>query len=60
MKTSSEQPPKGRTKLARHFRKNMNEAEAILWSRLRNNGFGVKFRRQVPVGKYIVDFLNGD
>ena len=58
MKTSHDKPPKGRTKLAHHFRKNMSEAEWILWSNLKNRGMGVKFRRQVPIGRYIVDFLS--
>ncbi len=35
----------------------MTEAEKLLWSRLRNNQIGVKFRRQQPIGKYIVDFV---
>lgn len=29
----------------------------MLWSRLRAKRFGLKFRRQVPIGKYIVDFV---
>ncbi|MEM7728888.1 MAG: DUF559 domain-containing protein [Pseudomonadota bacterium] len=43
---------------ARTLRKNLTEEEAILWSRLkayRTNG--VAFRRQVPVGIYVADFL---
>jgi len=32
-------------------------AEAKLWSHLRNRGLGdAKFRRQHPIGNYIVDF----
>jgi very-short-patch-repair endonuclease len=46
------------TYLARHFRNNMTETERRLWSRLRNRQIdGYKFRRQVPVGPYFVDFL---
>jgi very-short-patch-repair endonuclease len=30
--------------------------EIILWSRLRRNQLGSKFRRQHSIGKYIVDF----
>ena len=41
---------------ARAFRKNMTDAEKKLWSRLRGRQLGVYFRRQVPIGKYIVDF----
>ena len=40
------------------LRKNMTDAERILWSRLRNNQMGAKFRRQVPMGPYILDFLS--
>jgi very-short-patch-repair endonuclease len=36
----------------------MTGAEAILWRALRGSAFmGMKFRRQVPIGKYIVDFV---
>lgn len=30
----------------------------MLWKRLRRRGLGCKFRRQVALGPYIVDFLN--
>ena len=42
---------------ARAFRKNMTDTEQKLWSRLRRNQLGHYFRRQVPIGKYIVDFM---
>jgi very-short-patch-repair endonuclease len=35
---------------ARMLRKTMTGAERKLWSKLRANRFGVKFRRQVPFG----------
>ena len=35
----------------------MTKAEKKLWSILRNNRLGVKFRRQVPYGPYILDFF---
>jgi very-short-patch-repair endonuclease len=41
---------------ARTLRKNMTEAEMKLWYKIRNNQLGVKFRRQQPIGNYIVDF----
>ncbi|MEO6365257.1 MAG: endonuclease domain-containing protein [Luteimonas sp.] len=42
---------------ARHLRKNMTGAEQILWRVLRSRALtGFKFRRQHPVGPYIVDF----
>jgi len=37
--------------------KNQTEAEKLLWSYLRNRQMeGCKFRRQWPIGAYIVDF----
>ncbi len=40
------------------LRQNPTEAEARLWSRLRSRRLNnYKFRRQVPIGPYIVDFL---
>jgi very-short-patch-repair endonuclease len=42
---------------ARRLRRDATEAEKALWVRLRNRGFeGLKFRRQYPIGRYIVDF----
>ena len=35
----------------------MTDAERKLWSLVRNDQLGVKIRRQVPIGRYIVDFL---
>ncbi len=47
-----------RTKLARKLRKNSTKQERILWKILRNSNFSnCKFRRQQPLGNYIVDFL---
>jgi very-short-patch-repair endonuclease len=40
------------------LRKNMTDAERKLWSKLRANQLGVKFRRQVPFGSFIVDFMS--
>jgi len=46
------------TERARHLRNNMTDTERPMWSRLRNRQIdGYKFRRQVPVGPYFVDFL---
>ncbi len=40
------------------MRQRMTEAEARLWLRLRKPGIdGLRFRRQVPIGSYIVDFF---
>lgn len=45
-----------KTARARRFRRTMTDAERKLWSRLRNNQLGVAFRRQHPLGKYVLDF----
>jgi very-short-patch-repair endonuclease len=43
--------------LARQLRSNMNDAEKLLWSRLRGHRMDArKFRRQHAIGRYIVDF----
>jgi len=43
--------------LARGLRTEMTESEQHLWSRLRRKQLlGVRFYRQRPLGKYIVDF----
>ena len=39
------------------FRHNLSENERILWSRISGKQLGVAFRRQVPIGKYIADFV---
>jgi len=41
---------------ARNLRKNSTDAEKHLWYNLRANRLGFKFKRQVPIGTYIVDF----
>lgn len=42
---------------ARDLRKNSTDAEKHLWYNLRANRLGFKFKRQVPMGTYIVDFV---
>ena len=42
---------------ARVFRKTMTDGEQKLWSRLRGKQLEYYFRRQTPIGKYIVDFV---
>ncbi|MBD8526906.1 endonuclease domain-containing protein [Pseudomarimonas arenosa] len=45
--------------LARHLRHAMTQAESLLWRHLRAQRFaGEKFRRQQPIGAYIVDFVH--
>ena len=52
---------KSRTKLtgiARGLRQRQTKAEVRLWSRLRNRQLdNLKFRRQVPRGRFVADFL---
>src|SRR5438034_2400561 len=51
----------GRVSTARRLRKNQTDAERILWLRLRDRRLnGLKFRRQVPIGRYVVDFFCAD
>jgi len=46
---------------AREMRGRMTDAEALLWMLLRNRRIaGAKFRRQHPVGRYILDFYCGE
>ncbi len=47
-----------RVSLARGLRRNQTDAEEKLWKVLRRSQLnGLKFRRQHPVGDYIVDFI---
>jgi len=41
---------------ARRLRKDMSLPEVLLWQRLRGRDGGRKFRRQHPVGGYVLDF----
>jgi cyclase len=43
-------------KQARHLRNHLTDVEVKLWGYLRTKPFGYKFRRQHPIGIYIVDF----
>lgn len=43
---------------SRSLRHNSTDAESLIWRHLRSRRLlGYKFRRQVPIGNYIVDFL---
>jgi very-short-patch-repair endonuclease len=42
---------------AKTLRTGMTDAERRLWSRLRLEQLGVKFRRQHPLGGYVLDFV---
>ena len=46
------------TAFARRLRRDMAAAEIILWRDLRGGRLdGLKFRRQVPIARFVVDFL---
>ena len=42
---------------ARQLRRSLTPAESVLWHRLRQRKTGgLKFRRQQPIGRFVVDF----
>ena len=44
--------------IAKTLRKRLTDAEQLLWKHLRAKQIeGLKFRRQEPIGNYIVDFV---
>jgi very-short-patch-repair endonuclease len=46
------------TRLARRLRQRETNLERELWEELRSRRvMGLKFRRQHPVGRYVVDFV---
>jgi very-short-patch-repair endonuclease len=46
---------------ARQLRKKSTDAERLVWYHLRSRRFSqFKFRRQVPIGKYVGDFVCQD
>jgi len=46
------------TKLAKGLRKRSTEAEITIWQKIRSKQLnGHKFKRQQPIGNYIVDFV---
>jgi very-short-patch-repair endonuclease len=51
-------PPNIMLRLAREQRANLVHAEAIIWRAVRDRRCeGAKFRRQAPIGRFIVDFV---
>ena len=49
---------KDNKEFARHLRKNSTLSEIAIWKHLQKKQFlGLKFNRQVTIGKYIVDFF---
>ncbi len=50
--------PHNPVKIARNLRKRPTDAEKLLWKHLRSEQLeGLGFRRQEPMGDYIVDFV---
>ena len=44
------------TRRARQLRRNMTDAERVLWRALREISLPHKVRRQHPIGRYVADF----
>jgi very-short-patch-repair endonuclease len=50
--------PRGLTGVAKRLRREMTQAERVVWRELRARRFtGFKFRRQEPIGSFVVDFM---
>src|SRR4051812_25053481 len=50
-----------RVKFARRLRRNQTDAERVLWFRLRDRRLdGWKFKRQVAIDRFVVDFFCAD
>ena len=49
-------PPKLTIERARELRRRLTLPEVVLWQAIRGDKLGVRFRRQHPVGPYILDF----
>ena len=47
---------RSRTVIARTLRRNATNAERLLWDALRTSATPWKFRRQHPIGQFVVDF----
>ncbi len=48
-------------RIVEKLRRNQTDAERLLWFKLRDRRLaGFKFRRQFPIGKYVVDFVRLD
>ncbi len=46
----------GNIKRVRKLRAEMSISEQVLWKRIRDKKLAYKFRRQHPIGKYVLDF----
>jgi very-short-patch-repair endonuclease len=47
-------------KRAKSLRRRLTVSEARVWGALKNKAVGARFRRQVPCGHWIADFLSFD
>ena len=57
--TTEQLPGSGRLDRARRLRRDMTPAERLLWGALRDRrNVGLKFRRQVPMSRFILDFFD--
>ncbi len=45
---------------ARRLRRELTPSEKVIWRMIGRSRMGVRFRRQEPVGSYVVDFLSYD
>jgi very-short-patch-repair endonuclease len=51
----------GKVGVAKRLRRNQTDAERVLWFHLRDRRLqGLKFKRQVPIDRYVVDFCCAD
>ena len=50
-------PTKGGRQRARNLRNNMTKSEWKLWGHIQDRQLGIRFRRQHPIGNYIMDFI---
>lgn len=58
MATATKKPSDLMRSRARHLRKTLTDEEKSLWYALKDlRKDGVRFRKQVPIGRYIVDFV---
>jgi very-short-patch-repair endonuclease len=55
---TTERPKRNRANrdFARKLRREMSISEKVMWQHLRRKGLGFSFRRQYPVGRYVLDF----
>jgi very-short-patch-repair endonuclease len=60
LKIIAPKPQSGTTRSARKLRREMTLPEIILWRWLRQRPEGLKFRRQHPTGRFVLDFFCSD